>query len=80
MPTVEKHDANLLRLSEIATERGQLSAAIQAEVKRGELRRMYVKQIETGTAGEFARMTDDELRAFIAEPLEPTHDGGSTKH
>jgi hypothetical protein len=45
---------------------GQLSAAIQAEVKRGELRRFYVKQVESGDAGEFDRMTDEELREYIA--------------
>jgi hypothetical protein len=48
-----------------ARERGQLSAAINAECLRGKLRGFYVKQIETGGAGEFDRMTTEELRAFI---------------
>jgi hypothetical protein len=61
-----------------AQQRGQLSAAIQAEVKRGELRRFYVKQVETGDAGEFERMSDKELRAYVnGEKLPPK---GETKH
>jgi hypothetical protein len=47
----------LRELRDDAQQRGQLSAAIQAEVKRGELRRFYVKQVETGDAGEFERMS-----------------------
>jgi hypothetical protein len=38
------------------------SAAISAEVKRGDLRKFYVKQVEHGGAGEFQRMTDEETR------------------
>jgi hypothetical protein len=45
-------------------------AAIRAEELRGQLKRFYVKQVETGEAGEFDRMTNDELRAFIAEQEE----------
>jgi hypothetical protein len=64
--TLDAHMEKLRELRDDAKQRGQLSAAIQAEVKRGELRRFYVKQIESGEAGEFERMTDDELREFIA--------------
>ena len=65
--SIEEHMKKLRELRDDARQRGQLSAALQAEVKRGELRRFYVKQIETGDAGEFDRMTADELRKFIAE-------------
>ena len=65
--SIEEHMKKLRELRDDARQRGQLSAAIQAEVKRGELRRFYVKQVETGDAGEFDRMTADELRKFIAE-------------
>ena len=64
--TQEQHMRKLEELRDNAEARGQLSAAITAEVKRGELRRFYVKQVETGEAGEFARMNDDELRQHIA--------------
>ena len=49
----------------MAKANGQISAATQAEVKRGELRRFYVKQVETDVISEFSRMTDEELKAFI---------------
>jgi hypothetical protein len=55
----------LEELRDDAQQRGQLSAAIQAEVKRGELRRFYVKQVETGEAGDFSRMSTEELRAYV---------------
>ena len=37
-------------------------AAISAEVKRGELRRFYVKQIESARVEEFSKMYDEEGR------------------
>jgi hypothetical protein len=44
----------------------------------GELRRFYVKQVETGDAGDFSRMSDEELRAYVnGEKLPPK---GETKH
>ena len=63
--TLEEHMAELQLLREMAKDKGQLNSAITAEVKRGELRRFYVKQIEQGSAGEFDGMSDDELIAFI---------------
>jgi hypothetical protein len=36
-----------------------------AEVKRGELRRFYVKQVETALQNPFAHMSDEELVEFI---------------
>ena len=42
---------------------GQQSAAISAEVKRGELRRFYAKQIESPDV-----KSDEELERFIREP------------
>jgi hypothetical protein len=56
----------LAELRDEARQPGQLSAAIQAEVKRGEARWSYVKQEKGGEAGELERMVDDELCAIIA--------------
>jgi hypothetical protein len=81
--TLDAHLEKLRELRDEARQRGQLSAAIQAEVKRGEARRFYVKQVETGDVNEFSRMTDDELRAFIAkqdEILASFEDKPKTKH
>jgi hypothetical protein len=59
-------------LRDRADQRGQTSAAIRAEELRGQLRRFYVKQVETGDAGEFDRMSTEELRAFVyGEELPP---------
>jgi hypothetical protein len=63
--TVELHMEKLRELRDEARERGQLSAAINAECLRGKLRGFYVKQIETGDTGDFSRMTNAELEAFI---------------
>jgi hypothetical protein len=51
-------------------------AAITAEVKRGELRRFYVKQVES--INEFADWSDEELKAFINSPMPLPH--GKAKH
>ena len=64
--TLEEHLEKLKELRDEARQRGQLSAAIQAEVKRGEAKRFYVRQVESGYANEFSHMTDDELRAILA--------------
>jgi len=45
----------------------QLSAAITAEVKRGELMRFYVKQVESAHVNKFSHMSDEELEAFIRD-------------
>ena len=42
-----------------------MSAAITAEVKRGELMRFYVKQVESAQVDEFSHMSVEELEAFI---------------
>lgn len=63
--TLEEHMDKLQDLRDKAEAEGKFTAAIQAEVKRGELRRFYVKQVETGEAGEFATMPDDKLDAFV---------------
>ena len=65
--TLEAHMSELQSLRDAAKTAGQLSAAITAEVKRGELMRFYVKQVESGHANEFSRMTDEELEAFIRD-------------
>src|SRR5690242_1454473 len=45
--TLESHMEKLGQLRDEALNRGQISAAIQAEVKRGELCRFYVRQVES---------------------------------
>jgi hypothetical protein len=66
------------RLACGAPPRGQTSAAIRAEELRGQLQRFYVKQVETGDAGEFSRMSDEELRAYVNGEKLPPKD--TTKH
>src|SRR5262245_32682197 len=63
--TLEQHMQRLRELRDDARKRGQLSAAITAEVKRGELMGLYAKRIEPGEPGDFARMTMEELKAFV---------------
>jgi hypothetical protein len=67
--TLEAHMEELKTLREIAKSAGQLRAAISAEVKRGELMRFYVKQIESAHVNEFSHMSDEELEAFIREGI-----------
>jgi phage terminase small subunit len=67
MLTLEEHMEELKSLRDMAKSAGQLSAAISAEVKRGELRRFYVKQIESAHVNEFSKMSDEELDRFIRE-------------
>ena len=63
--TLEVHMRELQSLRDAARAAGQLSAAITAEVKRGELMRFYVKQVESAHVNEFSHMSDEELKAFI---------------
>jgi len=63
--SVEQHMQKLHELRDEACQRGQLSAAITAEVKRGELMRFYVKQVESAHVNEFSHMSNEELEAFI---------------
>ena len=53
----------------MAKANGQLSAATQSEVKRGELRKFYVKQVEHGDVGDFSRMSNAELEGMLAEQM-----------
>lgn len=68
--TLSDHMAMLRLLRDEARAEGKLQAAIAAEVKRGELRRFYVKQVETGAAGEFSELSDEELDKLIREEAE----------
>jgi phage terminase small subunit len=68
--TFEQHLEELKILRDIAKSAGQLSAAINAEVKRGELMRFYVKQVESTRVNEYERMSDAELEAIIQEGYE----------
>jgi hypothetical protein len=70
--TLDGHMEMLRELRDKADQRGQTSAAIRAEELRGQLQRFYVKQVETGDAGDFSRMSDEELRAYVyGEALPP---------
>jgi hypothetical protein len=76
--TLDAHMEMLSELRDKADQRGQTSAAIRAEELRGQLMRFYVKQVETGDAGDFSRMSDEELCAYVnGEKLPPK---GETKH
>jgi DNA-binding transcriptional regulator YdaS (Cro superfamily) len=57
----------LKSLRDMAKSAGQLSAAISGEVKREELRRFYVKQIEPAHVYQLSKMSDRELQRFIRE-------------
>lgn len=88
--TLEAHMSELKALRELAKQNGQLSAAITAEVKRGELRKFYIKQIEAGHPGDFKNATNEELEDLIRSEapeileqmgiLEPPKRGRATKH
>ena len=67
--TLESHMRELQSLRDAAKSAGQLSAAITAEVKRGELMRFYVKQVESAHVNKFSHMSDEELDAFIREGI-----------
>jgi hypothetical protein len=64
----------LRELRDKADQRGQTSAAIRAEELRGQLSRFYVKQVETGEAGDFSRMSTEELRAYVYGEKLPAKD------
>jgi Histidine kinase-, DNA gyrase B-, and HSP90-like ATPase len=79
--TLDGHMEKLRELRDKADQRGQTSAAIRAEELRGQLKRFYVKQVESGEAGEFERMSDEELRKIIAEQeITLAALSGETKH
>lgn len=50
----------------LARELGQAAAAVSAVDKLGKLHGLMVDRKEIGAPGEFARMSEDELDAFIA--------------
>lgn len=64
--TLESHMQKLAELRDKAEQRGQLSAAIAAEVKRGELNRLYVRQVESTVTTRNASELDDAELASIA--------------
>lgn len=63
--TLDAHLAKLAELGEEARSRGQMSAAITAEVKRGEAARLYVKQVES-TVRHATELDDAELASIAA--------------
>ena len=65
--SLEDHMTELLNLRELAKQNGQVSAAIKAEELRGKLRRFYVEQHEHGEAGDFSKLSDDEMRSLLAQ-------------
>jgi hypothetical protein len=64
--SLEEHMRELRHLRDVAKANGQLSAATQAEVRRGELRKFDVKQVEHGDVVDFSRMSDAELEGMLA--------------
>jgi hypothetical protein len=42
-------------------------SAIQAEVKRGEVKQFYVRRVETGAPGAFEQLTNEELQQALIE-------------
>lgn len=68
--TLEAHMANLLTLRDKAIDADKIGDAIKAEVKRGELRKFYVKQVEVGEVGEFDGMNAEQLREHIRLRIE----------
>jgi len=76
--TLEAHMERLDFLGKAAEAEGKYDAAIKAEVKRGELRRFYIKQVETGDVGEFSHMPDEQLDDVVKQ-LEKEL-GLSTRH
>src|SRR5262245_55858607 len=89
--TLEAHMSELQSLRDAARSAGQLSAAITAEVKRGELMRFYVKQVESSHVNKFSHMSDEELDAFIrmalrdlmrcgGAPMSAVHNTGSHRN
>jgi hypothetical protein len=79
--TLDEHLEKLRELRDKADQRGQTNAAIRAEELRGQLKRFYVKQVETGDAGDFSRMSDEELRAYVyGEEFPPKGPEGPVKH
>jgi phage terminase small subunit len=78
--SLEDHMEELKNLRDMAKASSQLSAAITAEVKRGELRRFYVKQVETGGTNEFARWSDEELEAFLRDEVPVAAPSGKARH
>jgi hypothetical protein len=72
--TLGAHMEMLRELRDKADQRGQTSAAIRAEELRGQLKRFYVRQVETGDAGDFSRMSTEELRAYVYGEKLPAKD------
>lgn len=83
--SLEDHMKELQNLRDLAKSDGKWSAAIQAEVKRGELRRFYVTQVEQGDKGEFENASEQELDEYIKQnadlvPVSQQKAGRATKH
>jgi len=51
---------------------GLISVAYAIPGLKRELRRFYVKRVETASVNEFSRVSDEELLAILEEPLDLT--------
>lgn len=83
--SLEDHMKELQNLRDLAKNDGKWSAAIQAEVKRGELRRFYVTQVEQGDKGDFENASEQELDEYIKQnadlvPVSQQKAARATKH
>lgn len=67
--TLASHLERLQELSTKAQEANQMSAAIAAEVARGKASGLYVEKVEHSGSVGVATMSDEQLKAKIAEKM-----------
>lgn len=65
--TLEKHLDDLKRLRDDAWASEKYAAAIQAEISRGKASGLYIERVEKGTAGDFQRLSDEQLLQKASE-------------
>jgi hypothetical protein len=66
-------------LRELAKEKGHIGAAIAAEVKRGELRRFYVKQVERGPRPRYTAASSWKPSFHASNPDRSSHLGDAIR-
>lgn len=65
--TLENHLEALRILRDKADASEKYGPAIQAEVARGKASGLYIERVETGAAGDFDKLKDDELAKRIEQ-------------
>ena len=69
-PDIQKRIAEFHQKTELETAlkaEGDIKAAIEAEVKCGEVKQFYTKGVETGAPGAFDQLNHEELAEAIVE-------------